>query len=114
MNNLDDLAPIHRALMRHSLAEVVQAVSGGENVDTVDREGRTALFYAVADGNDAIIAKLMEYGSNPNAQDKNCETPLHFAARAYQVGAAKLLIDADANVDAQDVHGNPPLLASCI
>lgn len=102
MNSLDKPDAIHRAVMNRSLAEVVQ-------VDAVDREGRTALFYAVADGNEDIMAKLMEAGSNLNAQDKNLESPLHFAARAYQPGAARLLIDAGAQVDTQDIHGNTPL-----
>ena len=109
MSNLDNPKLIHRAVMRHSVAEVVRAVSDGENVDAVDQEGRTALFYAAAAGDEAIIAKLLEYGSNINAQDKNLETPLHFAARAYQLGAAKVLINAGAQVDTKDVNGNTPL-----
>jgi hypothetical protein len=37
------------------------------------------------------------------------ETPLHFAAREYQLGTAQRLIEGGANPNAQDNHGNTPL-----
>ena len=72
---------VHKAVMRHSLSEVTQAIAQGEDVDALDREGRTSLFYAAIDGDIAIAAALIRHGANVNAQDKQLETPLHFAAR---------------------------------
>jgi ankyrin repeat protein len=109
MSNPDSPAAVHRAVMRHSLPEVIQAVSSGEDIDALDREGRTALFYAAKDGDSEIVAELLKHGSNVNVQDKNGETPLHFAAREYRPEAAELLIKAGAAVSAQDIHGNTPL-----
>lgn len=90
MSNPDSPAPVHKAVMRHSSPEVIQAISEGEDVDALDREGRTPLFYATKDGDTAIVAALIERGSNVNVQDKNLETPLHFAAREYRLEAAEL------------------------
>ena len=70
--------------MKHSLSEVIQAIAQGEDVDALDREGRTSLFYAAMDGDIAIVAELIRHGANVNAQDKHLETPLHFAAREYR------------------------------
>ena len=42
--------------MRHSLSEVTQAIAQGEDVDALDREGRTSLFYAAMDGDIAIVS----------------------------------------------------------
>jgi ankyrin repeat protein len=101
--------PVHKAVMRHSLPEVTQAIAQGGNVDALDREGRTPLFYAAMDGDSVIAAELIRQGANVNAQDKSLKTPLHFAANAYQPEVAELLSKNGANVDAQDAHGNTPL-----
>ena len=102
-------APVQLAVMRHSLAEVVEAISLGHDIDAADRAGRTALFYAAQDGDAAIVAELIKHGANVNARDAMLETPLHFAARQYQPEIVRLLIDNGAQVDPQSVHGNTPL-----
>lgn len=109
MNNQDNPTLVHRAVMRHSLPELLHAISDGEDIDAVDREGRTALFYATKDGDAAIVDELIKHGSNVNAQDNNLETPLHFAAREYRLEEAKLLIEGGADVSVKDIHGNTPL-----
>jgi ankyrin repeat protein len=81
----------------------------GSDVDALDRESRTPLFYAVKDGDTAVVAELIRQGANVNAQDKNLETPLHFAAREYWPGVAELLLKSGAGVDARDAQGNTPL-----
>ncbi|MER8501047.1 ankyrin repeat domain-containing protein [Mesorhizobium sp. M0045] len=109
MSNPDGPAPVHKAVMRHSSAEVIQAISEGKDVDALDREGRTPLFYASKDGETAIVAALIERGAKVNVQDKNLETPLHFAAREYRLEVAELLVKGGADVSSQDIHGNTPL-----
>jgi ankyrin repeat protein len=104
-----DIDLVHKAVMRHSRPEVAQAIARGGDVDALDREGRTPLFYAAKDGDSAVAMELIRQGANVNAQDKGLETPLHFAARAYQPEVAELLLKNGANVDAQDIHGNTPL-----
>lgn len=95
-------------MLKGDLAEVIATAAQGE-VDGLDREGRTALFYAAQEGAADIATELIEQGANVNAQDKDLETPLHFAARAHQSEVAELLLKSGARVDSQDVHGNTPL-----
>ena len=106
MSRSHDVAPIHKAVMKRSLPDVAQALA---DVDALDREGRTALFYAAQGGDTAIALELIRHGANVNAQDKEQKTPLHFAAGAYQVEVAELLLKNGAIVDAVDAHGNTPL-----
>jgi ankyrin repeat protein len=76
-----DSASVRRAVMRHSLPEVTQALSQGGAVDALDEGGRTSLFYAAKDGDSAIIDELIRHGANPNAQDKSlaaCRTGVDF------------------------------------
>jgi ankyrin repeat protein len=101
--------PVHEAVMRRSLSDLLQALAEGAPVDAMDREGRTALLYAAKDGDMAIASALLRAGANVNARDKIARTPLHLAANSYQVEAAELLLTQGALVDAQDLHGNTPL-----
>jgi ankyrin repeat protein len=103
------LGPIHLAVMDRDLAGVREAIRRGDDVDDLDRDGRTPLFFSVRDGELDISSDLINAGANVNARDKNLETPLHFAAREYQIASAKLLLECGANVDAQDSHGNTAL-----
>lgn len=64
------------SLPRRSLPEVTAAIASGEDVDALDREGRTALFYAVRDGDVAIAAELVRHGANVNVHDRDGKTPL--------------------------------------
>jgi ankyrin repeat protein len=107
--NSPDVVAVHKAVMRHSLPEITHAIEQGNDVDALDREGRTALFYAAMDSDSAIATELIRHGANVNVRDKSLKTPLHFAARAYQPKVAELLLKNGAEVDAQDAHGNTPL-----
>jgi uncharacterized protein len=108
-SQIHDTDPVHVAVMKRSLQDLTRAVVQGNPVDAPDREGRTALFYAVQAGDSETVAQLLRLGANVNAQDKRLETPLHCAARAYQPEVAALLLKSGAKVDSQDVHGNSPL-----
>lgn len=103
------IGPIHKAVMAGSLSDLRAAIANGSDVNAIDREGRSALFYAVQDGNVSVVDELLKNGANVNIKDSALETPLHFAARSYQFDAAKLLLDNGAIVDAQDANGNTPL-----
>jgi ankyrin repeat protein len=105
-HNID---PAHEAVMRHSLPELIQALERGSAVDSLDREGRTPLFYAAQDGDHAIAAELLRRGATANAQDRHLKTPLHFAASECRTEVAELLLKSGASVDAQDSNGNTPL-----
>jgi uncharacterized protein len=104
-----NLNAVHLAVLRNSIDELRASFSAGHDVNALDREGRTPLFYTAKDGETNLTSELLQHGANPNVQDINLETPLHFAAREYQVHIAKMLLDAGASVDVQDIHGNTAL-----
>ena len=78
-----------------------------------DKLGRTPLHYVAVDfpqeRHSAEIARLIAEGCDPNQQDKNEWTPLHFAAQEYSLEAVKALLAVGAVVDAVDSNGNTPL-----
>ncbi len=73
------------------------------------KSNRTPLHYAAADGKAVDVAKLLQAGADPNAQDENGWTPLHFAAQSVSSDIAKALLAAGAKVDTKDSRGNTPL-----
>jgi ankyrin repeat protein len=88
---------------------VFELMSQGIKPTAADREGRTALHYACADGLTQMAALLVKHGANSAAKDLHDITPLHFAVKAYAPAVAQLLIIEGAEVDAADHEGNTPL-----
>ncbi|QQP35271.1 Neurogenic locus Notch proteinlike [Caligus rogercresseyi] len=73
----------------------------GIDIDALEDEG---------DGSPAIIADLINQGANLASQmDKSGESPLHLAARFARADAAKKLLDAGADANAEDFTGRTPL-----
>ena len=64
-------------------------------------------------GSAAIITDLLNQGAQINAQtDRTGETSLHLAARYARADAAKRLLEAGADANAQDNTGRAPLHAA--
>lgn len=76
----------------------------------IDRMNRTALMYAIADRReDEALRLIAGRGDDVRATDRNGWTALHFAAQSDMPRVAGALLDAGAEVDAVNVHGNTPL-----
>lgn len=81
---------------------MVAAIRGG-GLDTGEEDDES-------DGTAAVIADLVAQGADLNAStDRTGETSLHLAARFARADAAKRLLDAGADANAQDSTGRTPL-----
>ena len=76
---------------------------------------RVDVFAAAAFGDEETVGSLLAAdGGLAHAANPFGSTPLHFAAWAGRNGTAQALLDAGADVDAQDRHGRSPLFyAAC-
>ena len=73
----------------------------GEDVDSIDEEGNTALHYAAECGADSIVKYLVEKGADLNAVNDEGDTPLHKATISNFVPVIETLIAGHADVNAQ-------------
>ncbi|MEJ2313827.1 MAG: ankyrin repeat domain-containing protein [Nitrospirota bacterium] len=80
-----------------------------EGVDSADRLGRTALWWAARFGRTDEVRRLIALGADVNARDIDGETPLHAAVRWGQAEAAEALLQNGANADARAIYGTTPL-----
>src|SRR5690242_6940711 len=71
---------------------VFELLSQGVRPTAPDREGRTPLHYASADGLTQMVALLLKHDADPRAKDLHAITPLHFAVKAYAPAVLQLLI----------------------
>lgn len=92
-----DRADLTRLLLEHRA-----------DVHRRDRDGRTALHYAVGAGRTAVLL-LLEAGADPNAAATDGSTPLHEAVRRMNAGSVAALCISGGDRAALDQRGRTPL-----
>lgn len=75
----------------------------------VDEYGRTALWYFALNGDSDGIMKEIANGVDPSAGDDVGYTPLHASVQGGHCSTVRTLLDAGANPNSIDKHGNGPL-----
>ncbi|KAI9281028.1 ankyrin repeat-containing domain protein [Sporodiniella umbellata] len=78
-------------------------------VDSVDKEGETALLKAAYNGHYSVVHYLLESNANLHHKDKDGWTALHNACSRGYFRIARLLIERNAKVDVKSKMGHTPL-----
>ncbi|PKL90950.1 MAG: hypothetical protein CVV21_10425 [Candidatus Goldiibacteriota bacterium HGW-Goldbacteria-1] len=95
----------------NAILKALVAYKGDINV--LDKDGRSALYYAVADGNADIVKSLIANGAEVNIVDKEGITPLLYAAFKKHKNVFPLLIEAGADLNAKEKNqGNTALITA--
>ncbi len=84
------------------------------DVDTVDRDGRTALHRAAEQGDLDETKSLLERGASVDARDHCRWTPMMRAAQKGHLTVVELLLETGADLNARDKDGYNALAASVI
>jgi ankyrin repeat protein len=87
-----------------AIAELLLA--RGADVNTADKKGKTALFWAIDKGNVAIVEMLVENKANVNAKASDGFTPLIDAVNGRHTGIVKLLLEHGADVNSMMTDNN--------
>jgi ankyrin repeat protein len=73
-------------------------------------DGTSALHWAVYHGEDALVARLLAAGANPNARNDYGATPMSEAAIRGDVKLLRMLLAAGAEVEAPNADGQTSLM----
>uniref|UniRef100_A0A0N4U4E9 ANK_REP_REGION domain-containing protein n=1 Tax=Dracunculus medinensis TaxID=318479 RepID=A0A0N4U4E9_DRAME len=107
----DRLTTLHCAASHGhvNILEMLIESSGESIVDWMDRNGDTALFYAVTLAHYECSKFLLMSNANPNHQDYRLQCPSHCAAAKGQLKILKLLKHYGASFEIQNRRGDIPL-----
>lgn len=108
----DGMTALHWSALNGDLDTVNVLLLAGATAEPLTRVGRyTPLHLASSRGHGAVIARLLDAGSRPDALTETGVQPLHLAAQAGDPAAITALLDRGADVNARDeTHGRTPLI----
>ncbi|KAI4454386.1 ankyrin repeat-containing protein [Holotrichia oblita] len=108
MTNKKGQTPLFDAVRAESMELIQMLLNMNADVNIVDEEGNTLLDIAVNYSND-LFQLLLQNGAYLNGTNRIRETPLFRTVKFNDTQKMQILLNADANVNIQDVNGNTAL-----
>ena len=98
---------------------VAALLKAGSEVNALDAQGRTPLFYACEghkDGHshDEVVRVLLKARAEVNVRRNDSETVLHIACKGGQNDIVSMLLNSRADLDMTDNEGSTPLHFACL
>jgi ankyrin repeat protein len=107
VNDVDDDSIWFKSIKDGNYDAIREMMTNEDVIDSRDDLGMNALHWAVDRGDYRLTSLLLECPLiDVNAQDNEGQTALHIATACDHTSIIKLLIDAGADVNIVDVHGN--------
>ena len=104
--------PLHAAAARGRVDCLALLLLRGAAIDTLDREGRSALMVALESANSDCACELLKpAGVDVAAACANGQPLLHKAALRGLCSVVSILVERGAPIDATDLHGRTALHA---
>ncbi|XP_064385072.1 uncharacterized protein LOC135333968 isoform X2 [Halichondria panicea] len=101
---------IHSAALIGDLSALKDAIKRGKDVNSVNKDGRTPLYWAASYGHTDCVKKLLSSGAVVDLADMDGDTPLMRAANGGYTDCVKKLLSSGAVVDLANKDGDTPLM----
>jgi len=88
---------------------IAALIDAGANFESKDEDGRTPLWWAAANGHEAVVQLLLDRGAGVESKDKDGQTPLQCATQNGHEDVVKLLLEKGTDVESKDDCGRTPL-----
>ncbi|XP_069484049.1 ankyrin repeat domain-containing protein 26 isoform X2 [Ambystoma mexicanum] len=108
-----DLGKMHRAAYTGDLAKLRQLCKKSDP-NQLDKEQRTPLHLACANGHPELVTYLVENQSKVNLCDNDSRSPLMKAVQCQQERCATILLEHNADTNLEDINGNTALHLSAL
>ncbi|KAE9421311.1 hypothetical protein Angca_006506, partial [Angiostrongylus cantonensis] len=97
--NVEELSnPLHEAARRGNLLFLIECINNQVSVNSLDKSGSTALYWACHGGHASVVKYLLELpGITTSSQNKLGDTPLHAASWRGHKDCVQLLLDSGVN-----------------
>jgi ankyrin repeat protein len=107
--------PFHKIILGLNGANLAQQLDlTADRIDDRDADGRTALSWAAARGDDDAVSQMLRAKANPNLAGYDRRTPLHWAAQSGNSQTLEILLKHNANIRLRDQWKRTPLqYAAC-
>jgi hypothetical protein len=93
------------AMMKHNLKKIIKLIDAGADIDTADKDGRTALMLAAIKGDVGAVVYLLDKGANKNATDKSGYTALTYAVLTCKIESVTTLLAGGVNPEVKTKTG---------
>ncbi|EEF44931.1 aberrant large forked product, putative [Ricinus communis] len=112
--NLDKLStakwkPLQTLALSGQIRFMDKLLADGLDIDSVDKDGLTALHKAIVGKKEAVISHLLRKGANPHVKDRDGASSLHYAVQIGALQTVKLLIKYNVDINVADNEGWTPL-----
>ncbi len=105
-----DIEALYSAVKSDNYEEVQSLLSKKVNVNSIDKNGKTPLHWAVGIGHKEVVEALLGKGADVNTKNNYGNIPLHWAVGIGHKEIVEALLDKDGiDVNAQDNDGWTPL-----
>ncbi|MBL6936013.1 MAG: ankyrin repeat domain-containing protein [Alphaproteobacteria bacterium] len=98
------------AVREGDMERVESFLERGFDVNAVDGDGLTPLFYAAKNGDVDMAEILLKYRASIKFKDRFGNTALVWACERGHTGVAEILIEAGSDIDVQNRNGFTPLM----
>lgn len=99
------ISSAYRYASESNISAVETLLQAGADVDSKDKNGKTALHKAAERGDSRAVSVLLKFGADMTVEDDKGRNAAHCAVSSYHLDTIKILVEAGADLNCTDREG---------